>query len=70
MTDYGRFFLGECKNCELLPEVVKFCPCGKTEISKLNAAERTSCTDPIPICELLCGKDLICGQPGKFLDFS
>ncbi|KAL0274137.1 UNVERIFIED_CONTAM: hypothetical protein PYX00_006634 [Menopon gallinae] len=56
---------GECKKCELLPEVVKFCPCGKTKISTLSAAERTSCTDPIPTCELLCGKDLICGQPGN-----
>lgn len=53
---------GDCDDCELLPENVKTCPCGKTQIEK---DQRTSCTDPIPLCTSSCKKRLTCGQPSN-----
>jgi transcriptional repressor NF-X1 len=34
------------------------CPCGKTKLESLlrGSSPRSSCTDPIPICESTCGK--------------
>ncbi|XP_057840828.2 NF-X1-type zinc finger protein NFXL1-like [Cryptomeria japonica] len=49
---------GECKECDLLPEKLKTCPCGKTQI--LN--ERKSCLDPVPTCSEVCEKLLSCGK--------
>ncbi|XP_073109925.1 NF-X1-type zinc finger protein NFXL1-like [Elaeis guineensis] len=48
---------GPCGECELLPEKIKTCHCGKTELKE----ERESCLDPIPTCSKLCAKLLICG---------
>lgn len=53
---------GECKDCELLPDLVKTCPCGKMQIEK---DKRTSCLDPIPLCTSSCKKRLTCGQPSN-----
>lgn len=53
---------GECADCELLPENVKTCPCGKLQI---EPDQRTSCTDPIPLCTAACKKRLTCGQPNN-----
>lgn len=47
-----------------MPEVVKFCSCGKTELNLLQTTVRNSCTDPIPTCDLICGKNLNCGPAG------
>uniref|UniRef100_A0A1B0A839 Protein shuttle craft n=1 Tax=Glossina pallidipes TaxID=7398 RepID=A0A1B0A839_GLOPL len=51
---------GECRPCKLSPEIVTSCPCGKMPIVP---QQRTSCLDPIPLCEGICGKTLRCGKP-------
>eukprot|EP00118_Oscarella_pearsei_P011219 m.73620 g.73620 ORF g.73620 m.73620 type:complete len:884 (+) comp35851_c0_seq9:69-2720(+) len=56
---------GPCFSCSLLPNKVHSCPCGKTPISTLLATSRTSCLDPIPCCQGICGKELPCGSAGK-----
>ncbi|XP_039126857.1 LOW QUALITY PROTEIN: NF-X1-type zinc finger protein NFXL1-like [Dioscorea cayenensis subsp. rotundata] len=48
---------GPCGDCELLPEKINTCHCGKTPLSK----ERESCLDPIPTCSQVCSKLLPCG---------
>lgn len=53
---------GACADCELLPENVKTCPCGMLQIEK---DQRTSCTDPIPLCTASCKMRLTCGQPNN-----
>lgn len=53
---------GDCGDCELLPENIKTCPCGKTQIEK---DQRTNCMDPIPLCTSTCKKRLTCGQPSN-----
>ncbi|ODQ81462.1 hypothetical protein BABINDRAFT_159748 [Babjeviella inositovora NRRL Y-12698] len=47
--------------CHLAPEIIKTCPCGKNNIELLLNGPRASCTDPIPECESVCGKPLLCG---------
>lgn len=44
--------------CKFAPERVKSCYCGKTTAESLS---RTSCTDPMPECDNVCGKLLQCG---------
>ncbi|XP_064973085.1 NF-X1-type zinc finger protein NFXL1-like [Musa acuminata AAA Group] len=59
----GNHFCGEkchpgpCGECELLPEKIKSCYCGKTKLEN----GRKSCLDPIPTCSGLCEKVLSCG---------
>ena len=53
---------GDCADCELLPENVKTCPCGKLQIEK---DQRTSCRDWIPLCTGICKKRLTCGPVYK-----
>lgn len=53
---------GPCKICDKLPSVVTVCPCGKT---KFNDYTRSSCVEPVPICDNRCGKLLTCGSPQK-----
>ncbi|KMZ65305.1 NF-X1-type zinc finger protein NFXL1 [Zostera marina] len=48
---------GQCGECELSPNLVKTCYCGKTELTN----SRNSCLDPIPTCSEPCGKTLLCG---------
>lgn len=48
----------ERKTCKYAPDRVHTCYCGKMEVSKL---QRTSCEDPIPECDAVCGKELVCG---------
>lgn len=43
--------------CKYSPELVRTCYCGKTAA---NAA-RSKCTDPMPECDQVCGKQLKCG---------
>ncbi|XP_020090548.1 NF-X1-type zinc finger protein NFXL1 [Ananas comosus] len=48
---------GTCGECNLLPQKITTCHCGKTRLQK----ERESCLDPIPTCSGVCGKVLPCG---------
>ncbi|XP_073296690.1 NF-X1-type zinc finger protein NFXL1 [Primulina huaijiensis] len=48
---------GLCGECELLPDRIKACCCGKTGLKE----DRESCLDPIPTCSQVCGKILPCG---------
>lgn len=50
---------GDCRLCKLSPEVVTSCPCGKMPVVQ---GQRTSCLDPVPVCEGICGKTLRCGK--------
>ncbi|KAI3976464.1 hypothetical protein MKX01_008322 [Papaver californicum] len=47
---------GQCGECELMPGIIKSCPCGKTRLQK----ERESCLSPIPTCSNTCDKTLPC----------
>ncbi|KAL2920744.1 NF-X1-type zinc finger protein NFXL1 [Bienertia sinuspersici] len=49
---------GPCGECELLPNKVKTCYCGKSDLR----VQRKSCLDPIPTCSGTCGKILPCGK--------
>ncbi|EPS44512.1 hypothetical protein H072_1501 [Dactylellina haptotyla CBS 200.50] len=49
----------EVPHCPFSPDVVSFCPCGKTELGKKNI--RTKCTDPIPHCD----KEVTCNTSSK-----
>ena len=49
-------------HCPRSPDVVTFCPCGKTQLADLLETERRSCTDPIPSCKQPCNKSLPCGH--------
>ncbi|XP_062519422.1 transcriptional repressor NF-X1-like isoform X2 [Corticium candelabrum] len=51
-----------CPSCPLLPRSVHRCPCSQTPIIELLAKPRTSCLDPIPTCDNVCGKQLTCGN--------
>ncbi|KAG0321344.1 FKBP12-associated protein, partial [Podila horticola] len=49
--------------CPADPNVVKTCPCGsKTVDLLLHGKQRTSCKDPVPVCNGLCKKPLNCGH--------
>ncbi|CCH41499.1 hypothetical protein BN7_1040 [Wickerhamomyces ciferrii] len=55
-------------HCPLSPDIIKNCPCGQTLIEDLNeGTNRSSCTDPIPTCEKICGKTLACGHKCKWV---
>ncbi|KAM0904222.1 hypothetical protein ACQ4PT_018152 [Festuca glaucescens] len=47
-----------CRECELVPEKVITCHCGKTRLQEKN---RASCLDPIPTRDKVCDKKLPCG---------
>uniref|UniRef100_A0A8C5I2J9 Transcriptional repressor NF-X1 n=1 Tax=Gouania willdenowi TaxID=441366 RepID=A0A8C5I2J9_GOUWI len=56
---------GLCQPCPRSPSLVKMCPCGQTQLSKLlefGYSERKSCSDPIPSCGKTCNKPLACGS--------
>lgn len=57
---------GNCQECELSPSVVNTCPCGQTSLQELLSPDQTrkKCTDPIPVCDKICGKVLQCGAKG------
>lgn len=44
--------------CKFSPDVVESCYCGKTLPQNVN---RSTCTDPMPVCANVCGKKLDCG---------
>lgn len=52
----------EAPHCPRSPDVVTRCPCGKTPLSHMPGAARTSCEDPIPNCDKPCGQTLACGH--------
>lgn len=49
---------GECGGCELAPNAILSCPCGRTPI---KTGERITCLDAVPLCKGTCGKQLNCG---------
>lgn len=48
--------------CPNSPANLIYCPCGKSKINDLLDKPRTSCLDPIPTCDSICGKRLPCGH--------
>ncbi|KAJ8972173.1 hypothetical protein NQ314_000301 [Rhamnusium bicolor] len=50
---------GLCDTCIRDVNIIHTCPCGKTPLE----IPRTSCLDPIPCCDKICGRSLKCGQP-------
>lgn len=48
--------------CPDAPQNRIYCPCGKVKINDILETPRTSCLDPIPVCDLVCGKKLPCGH--------
>lgn len=56
---------GQCQPCPRSPSLVKMCPCGQTQLTKLlelGYSERKSCSDAIPSCGKTCNKPLACGS--------
>ncbi|XP_026813694.1 protein shuttle craft-like isoform X1 [Rhopalosiphum maidis] len=53
--------VGQCDPCIALS--VNRCPCGKRLLTENELGTRTLCTQPIPTCDLPCGKPLECGPP-------
>lgn len=56
---------GPCPECERSPKKVHRCPCTKTPLWQLHSMNadlpaRTSCIDPIPTCDQVCGAPLGC----------
>merc|ERR1711892_354719 len=51
--------LGACRPCQLTPELITTCHCGK---ERVLPDERTSCLDPVPSCGSYCDKQLPCGH--------
>lgn len=49
---------GPCKECQLLPKFIKYCPCGNKPIKE---GDRSSCLDEIKTCGGKCQKPLKCG---------
>lgn len=47
---------GPCGDCELMPNKIGSCYCGKTSLQE----QRESCLDPIPTCLEVCAKFLPC----------
>ena len=60
---------GPCQPCQLKPDLILSCPCGKTSLEKIYERDgvepRKSCLDEIPSCGLVCGKKFTCGPVGK-----
>lgn len=52
--------------CVYEPSVVTHCACSKTTLEELGIV-RIHCTDEIPKCDLICGKQLKCGHLCKQL---
>ena len=58
---------GSCFSCCLLPANITHCPCGAETVDSLLQGEgspRTSCLDPVPTCNNICGKTLPCSTAG------
>ena len=60
---------GDCAPCQMTPERVVACPCGKTGLEKIYAEDadvrrRESCLQPVPTCGGVCNRKLEnCGHP-------
>lgn len=51
------------QTCPFDPTVIKTCPCGSQKTTHLlSGQERASCSDPIPTCDSVCNKTLLCGH--------
>ncbi|KIV94347.1 hypothetical protein PV10_02121 [Exophiala mesophila] len=49
-------------HCPRSVDMVTHCPCGKTALVSLKTTPRQNCTDPIPCCKEVCGRQLKCGH--------
>ena len=52
---------GPCPDCPMLPSKLLLCPCGKSKMKELllkNKIIRTSCLDPVPVCDKRCERIL------------
>lgn len=49
-------------HCPQSPDIVSYCPCGKTLLTEISNEPRTSCEDSIPNCQKQCSKKLPCGH--------
>ena len=49
-------------HCPRSPDIVQYCPCGKTKLDQITDRRRASCTDHIPSCNKPCLKLLDCGH--------
>lgn len=58
---------GDCGTCSLMPDQITHCRCGQTPLEQLQVPSRTSCLDPVPTCEKICNKPLMCGPEGEKL---
>lgn len=52
----------EPAHCPRSPDNVTSCPCGKTPLDEISSQPRTSCSEPIPICNKPCASPLPCGH--------
>ncbi|KAL2809635.1 hypothetical protein BJX63DRAFT_404870 [Aspergillus granulosus] len=53
----------QATHCPRSPDVVSYCPCGKTPLADIPGyTPRESCDDPISNCLKACGKTLACGH--------
>ena len=52
----------EPAHCPRSPDVVSYCPCGKTLLKDISNSERDTCEAPIPNCDKKCLKKLYCGH--------
>ena len=52
----------EPAHCPRSPDVVSYCPCGKTSLKDISNSERDTCEAPIPNCYKKCLKELNCGH--------
>lgn len=55
---------GNCDSCQLSPELVENCPCGRMKIAQNS---RKTCVDEIPVCDEVCGKSLPCAHTCEML---
>ena len=46
------------------PQIVQFCPCGKTKLEDILNEERKSCLEPIATCTNRCERQMKCGPIG------
>ena len=53
---------GDCGVCQLSPDLITHCPCGKNPLDMILLNPRSSCCDPIPSCFGACNKILDCGH--------
>ncbi|KAK9455060.1 ribosomal L15-domain-containing protein [Dipodascopsis uninucleata] len=57
----------EPAQCPKSPDLIVSCPCGKHAIEEINGKPRISCEEPVPTCNDICGKKLVCGHTCRLI---